>query len=269
MKLAILFLLVCSNAVGADQIFVIAGQSNAMGYATNNQSYSGAAQVRLFNNAYQLATISDPTDSNAGQVDSVSTDSDAGGSAWLKAAEVISTATNLSQLWVPCAKSGSAISSWIPLADHQDRTSLYGSMVFRSIKAATNGTLKAVLWWQGESDAISGMSSQTYQSNLHVIASAVWVDLGIPLITCKLQNSTNISDSNENQIRIAVGNFWATNGFAGPDFSDLDSDDNYHLRSNTKIAEAGTRWGNVIVSLFYPTVTNGTTAIADTLIIGP
>jgi len=54
---------------------------------------------------------------------------------------------------VPCAKGGSSINHWYPDSLHQGTKSYpYRELMTKSKKALSEGTLKGILWHQGESD---------------------------------------------------------------------------------------------------------------------
>lgn len=234
--------------------WIIAGQSNNSGRGTNSQVWTPALGFPALNfaNDYTIKRLADPYDSDSGQVDTVSSDSIAAGSVWPLVATYYLANVRKRLLLVPCAKGGSAITSWLPGANHQDRSTLYGSMVYRALRAG--GNLKAVMWWQGETDAINGMNQATYNGHLDTIANAVMSDLGVPLMACKLQNSSGITDDpNEAAINAAIAEAWADNAnvLQGPDLSDLGSDDAYHLQGDEKLATAAGRWWTAIQAALY------------------
>lgn len=238
-------------------VFVIAGQSNASGRGDNNQVYSGSVGALLFKNNYTLFSLTDPTDSAAGQIDTISNDS-ALGSVWPLVANSNTAATSRKVIYIPCAKGGSSITAWLPTANHQDRVTLYGSMIFRTQTVMSNSnfnlTLRGVLWWQGETDAIAAMSTAAYQSNLTVFASNVFADIGVKVFPAKLQTSVSESgytDANKTNINTAIGNLWNTDYVAaGPDLFALVTDDQYHLKTNAKLEAAALLWWNAIKEEF-------------------
>ena len=61
----------------------------------------------------------------------VSLDVAPGGSYWPLLATRIVAVTGRPTIFVPCALSATSMAQWQPGADHQDRTTLYGSMVYR------------------------------------------------------------------------------------------------------------------------------------------
>lgn len=207
--------------IGVGDVFLVGGQSNAVGeMVTNKPYYHPTLKAGLFGNDYAWKELADPTDSNSGQVDSVSSDASVGGSAWLTLATYLMQDQGVPVAFVPCALVGSVISSWQPAANHQDRTTLYGSMNYRGQQTGC----KAVLWWQGESDAVNGTSEATYNSNLDTLANAVASDLGVKLIPCKIFNLDQSPWTSDNtNVNNAIAAAWSDNSNVaeGPDFSDL------------------------------------------------
>lgn len=227
--------------VGIGDVFVIAGQSNASGRGDHPQIASHDwLKAALFGNDYQWHELTDPSDSNAGQVDLVSIDLEAGGSVWTPVAGHYMNATNIPVAFVPAAKGGSSITAWLPARDPFNPATLYGSMASR----ARLTEARAVLWWQGETDALDGMAQADYQRQFEQLANAIQRDLGIPIIPALLHNSMAIADDSETAIRRAVIDAAATtsNILLGPDLSDLATDDQYHLRSDTNLQVAAERW---------------------------
>ncbi|XP_078445858.1 carbohydrate esterase, putative (DUF303) isoform X2 [Wolffia australiana] len=76
---------------------------------------------------------------------------------------------------VPCAVGGTAIADWAK------GKKLYERMVGRAREALQWGAeLKALLWFQGESDASSRESASAYGSNMEKLVSDLRSDLGLP-----------------------------------------------------------------------------------------
>ncbi|XP_071691719.1 probable carbohydrate esterase At4g34215 [Rutidosis leptorrhynchoides] len=76
---------------------------------------------------------------------------------------------------VPCAVGGTAIKEWAK------GEKLYEDMIRRS-KAAANsgGEIKAMIWYQGESDTSSKHVAESYKSNMENLIRNVRSDLGLP-----------------------------------------------------------------------------------------
>ncbi|THU46056.1 hypothetical protein C4D60_Mb09t00940 [Musa balbisiana] len=78
---------------------------------------------------------------------------------------------------VPCAIGGTAIKEW------ERGSRLYEEMVRRATKAAElggGGEIKAVLWYQGESDTTSHGAAEAYAANIEKLIRDVRSDLSLP-----------------------------------------------------------------------------------------
>lgn len=237
--------------VALGEVLIVAGQSNASGFVTNNQTYSGTARGSLFSNDYVWEALTDPTDDPDGQLDRISADtSNQGGkgSVWPLLANEIETNLGVAVAIVPSALGGTRISAWQQGSPALHRGHLYGSMAFRASK--TGG--RVVLWWQGESDALVGMARADYNALLDSLANDIQSDLGLKLMTAKLQNSSSITDANEALINNAIGDAWSDNAnvLAGPDLSDLASDDGFHITRDAKAQTVAERWYTALATAF-------------------
>jgi len=143
---------------------------------------------------------------------------------------------------VPCAKGGTSISQWQPGLNHFNRTTLYGSMAYRARQVSG---VKAVLWWQGTTDAIAGTTQAAYHDYLARLAAAVQADLGVPLMVAKNERWANVALAKETPINAAVVQAWTDvpNIVPGPDLSDIVTDSGGpHLLTDAHLALAGQRW---------------------------
>ena len=90
---------------------------------------------------------------------------------------------------IPCAVGGSPIDSWKPGAlDKATNTHPWDDCMKRAHVALQAGTLKAILWHQGESDASPGKAA-TYETKLHELIARFRKDLnapGVPFIAGQL-----------------------------------------------------------------------------------
>ncbi|KAK1417520.1 hypothetical protein QVD17_26649 [Tagetes erecta] len=76
---------------------------------------------------------------------------------------------------VPCAVGGTAIKQWAK------GEKLYNDMVRRSKSAVSNGgEIKALLWYQGESDSATKHDAQVYKSKMENLIHNIRSDLGLP-----------------------------------------------------------------------------------------
>ena len=240
--------------VGVGDVFVAAGQSNASGQPGSAlQSYSHATlKAGLFGNDDVWRELADPTDSNTGQIDSVSSDATSGGTVWPLIATAFMALRSMPFGLVPCAKGGSAISAWARNGSTPGLAStLYGSM-YRRINAI--GGVKAVLWWQGESDAILATTQAAYYAALNTLADNVASDFGIPLIVAQIGHVQGATGANVQAIRQAQLAAWTGNAnlLRGPTLYDVTlSVDGLHFSTNGQIATAAERWWAAINSVLY------------------
>jgi len=75
---------------------------------------------------------------------------------------------------IPCAWGGA------PIAELEPGTPLFGNALKRARLAARRGRLRAVLWHQGESDAVSEALAAAHAERLHALAGALRNELGEP-----------------------------------------------------------------------------------------
>lgn len=90
---------------------------------------------------------------------------------------------------IPCAAGGSPIASWEPGGYHgQTKSHPWDDAMDRAAIAMKDGTLKGILWHQGESDAKEGLSA-SYENKLHVMIHRFRTELqvvNIPFIAGQL-----------------------------------------------------------------------------------
>jgi Carbohydrate esterase, sialic acid-specific acetylesterase len=90
--------------------------------------------------------------------------------------------TNITIGLIPAACGGSPISTWQPGAwFDQTASHPYDDAIQRAQLAMRQGTLKAILWHQGESDCHDGLA-QAYQTNLEQLIIRFRKDLGNPAL---------------------------------------------------------------------------------------
>lgn len=72
---------------------------------------------------------------------------------------------------VPCAVGGSQLKEW------EKGSRLYEQMIQRAMVAMKTGTLRALIWYQGESDTLSVESVREFQQRLETLISNIRSDL--------------------------------------------------------------------------------------------
>lgn len=76
---------------------------------------------------------------------------------------------------VPCAVGGTKISHW------EKGTKLYGELVKRAnASVSEGGTIRAILWYQGESDTVKKEDADAYKQNMETLIMDLRSDLPIP-----------------------------------------------------------------------------------------
>lgn len=233
--------------VGIGDVYIIAGQSNASGRGDFSQSYTHATlKAGIFKNSYKWAELADPTDSSAGQVDLVTADV-ATGSYWPLLATQMMAARGVPVAFVPCAIGGLPISVWATPTNHQDRTTAYGSMIYRALQVFG---VKAVLWHQGESDAVTNgfTTGAVYKPRLKALADSIFADLGVKTVVAKIHYWTeapNTTIANVEEINQAMADAVAedSNLLMGPDFhTPTDVTSGLHLLFTSQLQDAADRW---------------------------
>ena len=246
------------NYIGVGDIFVIAGQSNASGYAANLSSYSHATlKASLFGNDDEWKDLVDPTDSVVGQIDAISVNTEPLGSVWPLIATLYMADQNVPIGFIPAAKGGTKISSWQRNdANPGNVSTLYGSM-HRRINAV--GGIKAVLFWQGEADAVLDTGQASYKSQLTSFADDIFADFGIKLSNAMIGH-VGTSDSSLNNIRLAVQSAWDEGGniLPGPALYDINilphdgsPNDGIHFKESADLQKVANRWWSTLEASYY------------------
>jgi hypothetical protein len=255
-------------------------QSNGSGRRTTTTDTAGHPGCVMFTNAYGWAMLADPTDSATGQVDSVSNDATniPGGSPWPRLFGRLARATGVPQIFIPCAKGGSSVSgvsdgsaptpSWAVPTNHQDRTTLYGSMIYRVLNST--GAARAAIDRLHESDMRFGTSVAAFIAAKRAIIQAIYADLGIPTVvpTCHKAAATwgtlqRQTDYRQAELDIVAAEQYA---IAGPDlYPILDSSnaeqnppgDDIHIVGDAAATIEENAWFDMMMAEFYPDVSTG------------
>jgi hypothetical protein len=161
-------------------IFIMMGQSNMSGAGPLADIPAGypvnPAKIWIFTNAWTWRTAFEPVDSAEGQVDKVSEDIAAGVGPGLSFADtLIDKKPSEVVALVPCAKGGKSITEW---GWSTERSTLYGSCLARIKAAKEFGTIKAILWHQGESDTDSIDQVNRWPDRFKALVKSIRKDLG-------------------------------------------------------------------------------------------
>ena len=236
--------------VGVGDIYIVAGQSNAVGVSGTRFTYSNPKlHAAMFGNDDHWGDLRDPTDSARGQVDRVSADVAAGGSVWPGVATALMAAEHVPVAFVPCAHGGTTIAAWQRrAAAPMSPGTLYGSMARRI--AAVGGRVRAVLFWQGEADARHGTPGDAYETALRQLAEDVRHDFGCKVVVAQIGDycAERWTGANVVAVRLAQQDAWGKHGVvAGPVLYDIDLGDKVHFVAPTAIGTAARRWAASIL----------------------
>lgn len=253
------------DRVGIGDIFVVAGQSNACGRAPTMQRWSSRwFSAGMFANDGRWKVLRDPFDDPTGQRDEVSRDRPvrAAGSVWPLLATRIMAGAKVPVAFIPVPYSGSSLADWQCREDWpDDPETLYGNMLRRV--ARSGGSVRAVLFWQGEWDAGSGaVPGLVYETLLRGLATAVQRDLGTRLVVCQIGEIRWRQDTPPpapalDGIRMAQRESWTwTDTVApGPPLYDIllhtATEDRVHYRTPGQLDLVARRWWCAIDAACY------------------
>jgi len=117
-----------------------------------------------------------------------------GGGLGLTFAKEIHKATGVAVGLVPAARGGTRMAEWSPSYRHPGGTSLYEALIRRM--DAVGGSVKGILWYQGESDTFKGRG-QKYESALKEFIASVRSDVGqsdLPVLLVQLCRALQMSN---------------------------------------------------------------------------
>ncbi|OMO74015.1 hypothetical protein CCACVL1_17020 [Corchorus capsularis] len=147
---------------------------------------------------------------------------------------------------VPCAVGGTAIKEWARGEE------LYENMVKRSKESVkSKGEIKALLWYQGESDTLTQEDAEAYKGNMETLIHNVREDLGLPSLPI-IQVAITSGDERFIEI-VREGQF----GINLPNVLCVDAkglplkEDNLHLTT-----EAQVKLGQILADAFRTLVVN-------------
>lgn len=244
--------------VGLGDVFIIAGQSNATGRGDHNQAYTHATlKAAIFSGAYLWGELRDPTHDPTDWVDFRSF-SFGSGSYWPLLADSLLKRLNYPVAFTSCSLDGIAIEQSKPGSDHMDLNTTYGAMIYRAKHLGTQ--VKAVLWHQGESNAIitAPTTYTSYKTDLKTIADAIYADLGCPMICARINYCTSGAWP-ENQASVDMVNSAITDAASenshillGPNFnSPTNFTTGLHFDTDALLLSAGNMWWTAINAALY------------------
>ena len=137
---------------GRMQLFILAGQSNMVGWAPIPDGEPTDPRIFMFGKDYRWRIASHPIEDATDQVDMIAENRLASfGPAMDFAFASLERHPDLIIGLIPCAKNSSGIIQWE--RDLSDQT-LYGSCLKRALAASSMGEMAGILFFQGETDAV-------------------------------------------------------------------------------------------------------------------
>jgi hypothetical protein len=114
--------------------------------------------------------------------------------------------------------------------------------------------VRAVLYWQGETDAAQGLDAAAYRAKLAALALAVKRDLAAPLVVAEIgPPPPGVDPAGVRSIRAAQRACWVSceNVVRGPSFADIAqvSTEDWHFSSDDELALAADRWYEALVAV--------------------
>jgi hypothetical protein len=156
--------------------------------------------------------------------------------------------------FVHCALGGSVIAQWQRSNTNPDgATTLYGAMIKRV--RALGGHVRAVLFWQGETDALADTSQAAYTILSSRFDANVWRDLQVPIVVGQIGDYNHDSPRlGANNVRLAQEDLWTDGGpivVPGPCLYDIDLDGSNHFLTAAQNEGAAERWTAAIENGIY------------------
>ncbi|MEL7120270.1 MAG: sialate O-acetylesterase [Bacteroidota bacterium] len=178
-------------------LFILAGQSNMSGRGSlADFDNTIDIDILLFGNDDEWYYAQEPTDHPFQQIDQASLDNGAAVSPGLSFARAYKQNNPGRRVGlIPTAKGGTALAEW------KKGAPLYQSMVRRAKAAAKHGTIKGILFFQGESDANDPglkpdltLHAADWDQIFKQFVQDVRADLGnsdLPIVFAQIGNTTN------------------------------------------------------------------------------
>jgi sialate O-acetylesterase len=171
-------------------IWLIAGQSNAAGFALLKEPFTPDSRIKFFDNTDKWVVASEPMEAHFfpygdphGMITDHTMKPDTGGvGPGLFFAKHLVKYTDRPIGLIGVAAGGTMIEDWDPSLRDKNPDCLYSRMIERCVsQTESNGELKGMLWYQGESDAICNPShAEFYEETLHNFIDQIRNDTNSP-----------------------------------------------------------------------------------------
>ncbi|MDT8844807.1 sialate O-acetylesterase [Vibrio parahaemolyticus] len=163
---------VCPDAY---DVFIIYGQSNAVGYALNTPNYPDTNPFAMYwnHNENKLKPVEKAMEYSSGDVSS--------GHAWSSFANEYFKLTGNGIIFIPSAKGGAPISDLEKgSAEYSKLTNeFFAFQAYATSEGIPLSGLASLLWCQGESDMLDGTDDQVYQQKLDTLYRDIRTDFSV------------------------------------------------------------------------------------------
>ena len=225
-----------SGTILVGDVFVCSGQSNMLGRGVA-QTYSGSQTVwHVREDGDIVESIDDPSSDNSADVDGAGPLSI--GSMRPLLADLIAADQACPVIMLLNAKGGQRISAW-------DRPSGAMWTAYTAMLAGANPTsVKAILWYQGETDAHNDYATASYIADELALVTAFVGELSnTPPVITALLGESNTTSSQDKINAAKIHNWGNATTKAGPvtNWKDL-TDDDLHWVSDTDLAQLAAMW---------------------------
>jgi hypothetical protein len=232
--------------VGIGDIYMIAGQSNHAGRLTNAQTWTDDLKgVMWCEDSSGWELLSDPTDPEG--------DATPYGSIWPLLLDKILDDQSVPVGVITCADGGTNLSG--ASAEWNNTETSHEECVTEFDNSGAND-VKAILWLQGEAEAIAGsISSATHQTNMSAMLDDLHTGMGVspPMGVATLLKLTSAnSRADKDAIVAALINRYNNDAdmFPGPVLADIEGD-GLHIISDADAQEFADRWWHFLDLKFY------------------
>lgn len=178
------------------EIFLLAGQSNMSGRAplAGLPAFRHIDRVRTYRNSGEWTSTAEPIDDRDRSVYPVGDDDASASPGSAFGDRLAELRPNAVIGLVPCARGATGIDQW---ARNLSTSALYGAMIARARAAASDGELKGLIWFQGESDAANATLANAWPGKFNRLVADVRSDLRharLPVVMTVLGPDPNRSD---------------------------------------------------------------------------
>jgi hypothetical protein len=235
--------------VSVGDVFVIAGQSNAVGHGSTLNTLNPADPfiATVYHESDSWRPAYDPVDTRSGQ-----------GSPWPRVADYITQNINVPIAYISTAYDGASIIDW-------QKGEVHYNFMINQISEATHGTMRvrAMLYFQGEKDASLTYTTSLkgnytyYKENLSHLASDFLndTDIAVTVIVGQIDNpQSGATRETTDNIRRAQRDSWDEdpNIYPGPVTYDIQQTiDNLHFKTDKEINVFAGRWWACIKKDIY------------------